>query len=113
MPRVTVHCGLTGSGGPPCVSTVDTEKPAAAPIYDWYLGGDQNWAVDREFGRRAEKLWPLIKPIARQNRAWMNRLVEAALGAGIRQFIDLGSGAPTDGGGGGVGNVHKLTSSAP
>jgi hypothetical protein len=56
MPRVTVHCGLTGSGGPPCVSTVDTEKPAAAPIYDWFLGGDQNWAVDREFGRRAEKL---------------------------------------------------------
>jgi hypothetical protein len=43
----------------------------------------------------------------------MNRPVEAALGAGIRQFIDLCSGAPTDGGGGGVGNVHQLTSSAP
>ncbi|HEV7980507.1 SAM-dependent methyltransferase [Amycolatopsis sp.] len=81
---------------------VDTEKPSAARIYDWYLGGDQNWAVDREFGRKAEQLWPLIKPIARHNRAWMNRVVEAALDAGIRQFLDLGSGVPT------VGNVHEI-----
>jgi O-methyltransferase involved in polyketide biosynthesis len=81
---------------------VDTEKPSAARIYDWYLGGDQNWAVDREFGRKAEQLWPLIKPTARHNRAWMNRVVEAALDAGIRQFLDLGSGVPT------VGNVHEI-----
>jgi hypothetical protein len=59
--------------------------------------------VDREFGRKAEQLWPLIKPIAPQNRAWMNKLVEAAtLDAGIRQFIDLCSGVPT------VGNVHEI-----
>jgi O-methyltransferase involved in polyketide biosynthesis len=87
---------------PTAPAGVDTEKPSAARIYDWYLGGDQNWAVDREFGRRVEQLWPLIKPIARQNRAWMNRVVEAALDAGIRQFVDLGSGVPT------VGNVHEI-----
>jgi hypothetical protein len=87
---------------PAAPAGVDIEKPSAARIYDWYLGGDQNWAVDREFGRKAEQLWPLIKPIARQNRAWMNRVVDAALRAGIRQFIDLGSGVPT------VGNVHEI-----
>jgi O-methyltransferase involved in polyketide biosynthesis len=81
---------------------VDVEKPSAARVYDWYLGGDQNWAVDREFGRRVEKVWPLIRPISRQNRAFMNRVVEAALDAGIRQFVDLGSGVPT------AGNVHEI-----
>ncbi|HEY2059560.1 MAG TPA: SAM-dependent methyltransferase [Amycolatopsis sp.] len=81
---------------------VDVEKPSAARVYDWYLGGDQNWAVDREFGRRVEKVWPLIRPISRQNRAFMNRVVEAALDVGIRQFVDLGSGVPT------AGNVHEI-----
>src|SRR5437764_1104658 len=80
---------------------VDVEKPSAARIYDWYLGGTQNWAVDREFGRRMEQQWPLVKPGARQNREFMNRAVRAALRAGIRQFIDLGSGVPTSG------NVHE------
>jgi O-methyltransferase involved in polyketide biosynthesis len=71
-------------------------------MYDWYLGGDQNWAVDREFGRQVEALWPQVRPVARQNRYFMNRVVRAALDAGIRQFIDLGSGVPT------VGNVHDV-----
>ncbi|WP_329070963.1 SAM-dependent methyltransferase [Amycolatopsis sp. NBC_01480] len=81
---------------------VDTEKPSAARIYDWFLGGNQNWAVDREFGRRAERQWSLVKPGARQNREFMNRVVQAALAAGIRQFVDLGSGVPT------AGNVHEI-----
>src|SRR5437764_3651877 len=81
---------------------VDTTKPSAARIYDWYLGGDHNWAVDREFGKRAVQLWPGMKAMARRNRAFMNRVVEAALDAGIRQFLDLGSGVPT------VGNVHEI-----
>ncbi len=81
---------------------VDTEKPSAARVYDWFLGGSHNWAVDREFGRRLEALWPLFRPVAQQNRAFMNRVVAAALDAGIRQFVDLGSGVPT------VGNVHEI-----
>jgi O-methyltransferase involved in polyketide biosynthesis len=87
---------------PPAPPGVDTDKPSAARIYDWYLGGTQNWAVDREFGKRAVEMWPGIRPIARLNRAFMNRVVEAALSAGIRQFLDLGSGVPT------VGNVHEI-----
>jgi hypothetical protein len=81
---------------------VDTDKPSAARVYDWYLGGNHHWAVDREFGRRVEKVWPLIRPISRQNRAFMNRVVTAAMEAGVRQFVDLGSGVPT------AGNVHEI-----
>jgi hypothetical protein len=81
---------------------VDLERPSAARIYDWYLGGDHNWAVDREFGRKIEELWPYTKQGSWDNRQFMNRAVRAALDAGIRQFIDLGSGVPT------VGNVHEV-----
>ncbi len=81
---------------------VDTEKPSAARIYDWYLGGTHNWAVDREFARKLEEQWRWVKPGARHNREFMNRVVRAALNAGIRQFIDLGSGVPT------AGNVHEI-----
>jgi hypothetical protein len=92
----------TDGTAPAAPAGVDIEKPSAARMYDWYLGGTQNWAVDREFGKQVEKQWPQIKPVARQNRAFMNRAVVAALDAGIRQFVDLGSGVPT------VGNVHEV-----
>jgi hypothetical protein len=81
---------------------VDTEKPSAARIYDWYLGGTHNWAVDREFGRKMAEQWRWVKPGSLHNREFMNRVVRAALKAGIRQFIDLGSGVPT------AGNVHEV-----
>jgi O-methyltransferase involved in polyketide biosynthesis len=81
---------------------VDTEKPSAARMYDWYLGGTQNWAVDREFGKQVLELFPQVKELSRQNRQFLGRAVRAALDAGIRQFLDLGSGVPT------VGNVHEI-----
>ncbi|WP_158880544.1 SAM-dependent methyltransferase [Amycolatopsis anabasis] len=87
---------------PDAPTGVDTEKPSAARMYDWYLGGTQNWAVDREFGKKVEQLFPLIKEVARQNRQFLGRVVKAALDAGIRQFLDIGSGVPT------VGNVHEV-----
>jgi O-methyltransferase involved in polyketide biosynthesis len=92
----------TDGSAPAAPAGVDIEKPSAARMYDWYLGGTQNWAVDREFGKQVEKQWSQVKPVARQNRAFMNRAVVAALDAGIRQFVDLGSGVPT------VGNVHEV-----
>src|SRR3954453_13321320 len=81
---------------------VDTEKPSAARMYDWYLGGTQNWAVDREFGKQVLELFPQVKELSRQNRQFLGGAVRAALDAGIRQFLDLGSGVPT------VGNVHEI-----
>ncbi len=92
----------SNTAAPVAPKGVDTEKPSAARVYDWFLGGSHNWAVDREFGRRLESLWPMFRPVAQQNRAFMNRVVAAALDAGIRQFVDLGSGVPT------VGNVHEI-----
>jgi O-methyltransferase involved in polyketide biosynthesis len=90
------------AAAPSAPEGIDIEKPSAARMYDWFLGGSQNWAVDREFGRRVVEIWPQIRPVAQQNRAFMNRAVKAALDAGIRQFVDLGSGVPT------VGNVHDI-----
>src|SRR5438067_9489970 len=91
---------------PPAPAGVDTDKPSVARTYDWFLGGTHNYAVDREFGRQVLSLFPLVQPIARSNRAWMNRVVRAAVDAGIRQFLDLGSGVPT------VGNVHEVVRDA-
>jgi SAM-dependent methyltransferase len=87
-------------------AVVDTTKPNAARMYDWYLGGAHNFQVDREFGRRVEAIWPNIKPVARHNRAFLQRVVQDSLNAGIRQFLDIGSGMPT------VGNVHEVSADA-
>src|SRR5262249_29868886 len=90
------------NGAPPAPDGVDLYKPSTARIYDWYLDGKQNWAVDREFGKKAVAEFPLIKPLARANRSYLGRVVGEALAAGITQFLDLGSGIPT------VGNVHEV-----
>jgi SAM-dependent methyltransferase len=87
-------------------ATVDTTKPNAARMYDWYLGGGHNFEVDRDFGRRVEAIWPNIKPVARHNRAFLQRVVRDSLDAGIRQFLDIGSGVPT------AGNVHEVCAHA-
>jgi hypothetical protein len=87
-------------------AVVDTTKPNAARMYDWYLGGGHNFEVDREFGRRVEAIWPNIKPVARHNRAFLQRVVRDSIDAGIRQFLDIGSGVPT------AGNVHEVAAAA-
>jgi O-methyltransferase involved in polyketide biosynthesis len=87
---------------PSAPSTMDVTRPSAARMYDWYLGGENNYAIDREFGERVVQLWPHVRGVARQNRDFMRRLVTNALDAGVRQFLDLGSGVPT------VGNVHEI-----
>jgi len=81
---------------------IEVDRPAAARIYDWYLGGTHNWAVDREFGKKIVELFPVMKNLAQQNREFLGRAVKAALDAGVRQFLDLGSGLPT------MGNVHEI-----
>ncbi|MEU3623546.1 methyltransferase [Amycolatopsis coloradensis] len=81
---------------------VDLERPNAARIYDWALGGTANWAVDREFGEQLVKAFPLIRSLARANRAFLGRAVRHCVAHGVHQFLDLGSGVPT------VGNVHEI-----
>ncbi|HWC78634.1 MAG TPA: SAM-dependent methyltransferase [Pseudonocardiaceae bacterium] len=93
---------MSGSSSqtPDAPEGVNLEQASAARIYDAYLGGTTNWAVDQMFADQAVREFPLIKPLARANRRFLGRVVREALDAGITQFLDLGSGVPT------VGNVH-------
>jgi O-methyltransferase involved in polyketide biosynthesis len=71
-------------------------------MYDWYLGGGTNYAIDREFGKQVLDVFPIVKPVALANRLLLQRFVRHLATQGVRQFVDLGSGVPT------VGNVHQI-----
>ncbi|MFD1048034.1 SAM-dependent methyltransferase, partial [Kibdelosporangium lantanae] len=81
---------------------IDTEKPSAARIYDYLLGGGHNFKADRAIADQVLRVQPNIREIALRNRAFMRRAVRFMLDEGVRQFLDLGSGIPT------VGNVHEI-----
>src|SRR5215475_12145571 len=85
---------------------IDTERPSAARMYDYYLGGSHNFAVDRELAEKLLAMLPEGVYIARANRAFLRRAVRHCAGQGIRQLIDIGSGIPT------VGNVHEVAQQA-
>jgi SAM-dependent methyltransferase len=86
----------------PTVSAVDPTKPSAARIYDYLLGGKDNFTVDREAAERVLTVAPDQRRLARANRAFLIRAVRRLADAGIRQFIDLGTGLPTSP------SVHEL-----
>jgi hypothetical protein len=76
---------------------VDVERPSAARVYDYLLGGLHNFTVDRDMADRLSHVLPELTTAARQNRAFLRRAVRFCLDAGVRQFIDLGAGIPTAG----------------
>jgi hypothetical protein len=80
----------------------DLERPSVARVYDWYLGGTANWAIDREFGKKVLSAFPLLRPIAIANRLFLHRVVRHLVSQGVRQFLDIGSGVPT------MGNTHSV-----
>jgi len=86
--------------------TVDPSRPSAARVYDCFLGGRHNFAVDREIAERAVELVPEIPRIMRANRDFLRRAVCFAAARGVHQFLDIGSGIPTEG------NVHEVARSA-
>jgi hypothetical protein len=81
---------------------VDLSKPNAARVYDYILGGANNFEVDREFAKQLQVVLPDAQALAQENRGFLRRSVAFLAAAGIRQFIDLGSGIPT------VGNTHEV-----
>jgi len=82
---------------------IDARTPNVARIYDYLLGGKDNFAADREAARRLIEAIPDVAEIARDNRSFLGRVVRyLATEGGIRQFLDLGSGLPTQA------NVHEL-----
>ncbi|MCU1644158.1 MAG: hypothetical protein JWN03_4433 [Nocardia sp.] len=82
--------------------TVDLDRPSAARVWDFYLGGSHNFQVDRAFAREAMAQMPDAPVIARENRAFLRRAVRFLTEQGTTQFIDIGSGIPT------VGSVHEV-----
>jgi hypothetical protein len=77
------------------VEQIDTSRPHPARMYDYYLGGKDNYEVDREAAQRVIDLFPDAIPGARANRAFMRRAVRFLAQSGIRQIIDIGTGIPT------------------
>src|SRR5258708_10225792 len=74
---------------------IDVTTANVARIYDYFLGGKDNFAVDRAAAERITAAMPLVPAIARQNRAFVCRAVRTlAQDYGIRQFIDVGAGLP-------------------
>lgn len=85
---------------------IDVERPSAARVYDYYLGGLHNFAADRAMAARAVADWPELPRIMQANRAFLRRAVRYLVAQGIDQFLDIGSGIPT------VGNVHEVAQAA-
>ncbi|HYS35933.1 MAG TPA: SAM-dependent methyltransferase, partial [Pseudonocardiaceae bacterium] len=93
--------GIAREAEPPPRDPAGPDVASAARVYDYLLGGGQNFAVDRWLAEQFLELEPDTRLIARHNRAFLGRAVRFLAGQGIRQFIDLGAG-PT------AGNVHEI-----
>lgn len=85
---------------------VDTSVAHSARMYDWWIGGKDNFAADRAMGAAFAQAIPSIRTMARENRNFLERVVRYLVDeAGIRQFLDIGTGIPTRP------NVHEIAQS--
>jgi S-adenosyl methyltransferase len=83
-----------------------TQMPStAARIYDYMLGGTHNFPADQEAARQLIEQFPVVPLAVRANRATLRRMVSYLSGIGVRQFLDVGSGMPTQS------NVHEVAHS--
>ncbi|MEP7024866.1 MAG: SAM-dependent methyltransferase [Actinomycetota bacterium] len=86
---------------------IDTTKPHSARVYDYYLNGKDHFAADRETALRAMESWGAVRTAVRENRAFLGRAVRYLVAeAGIRQFLDIGTGLPS------ANNVHEVAQAA-
>lgn len=82
---------------------IDISRPHSARMYDYYLGGKDNFAIDRETAEKALQSWPTGPIAARENRGFLARAVSYLVReAGIRQFLDIGTGLPS------ANNTHEV-----
>ena len=82
-----------------------TDVPHSARMYDYYLGGKDNFAADREAAEKVLQIFPDVAVGARANRRFLGRAVRFAAGMGIRQYVDIGTGIPT------AENTHEVAQS--
>jgi hypothetical protein len=86
---------------------IDSTKPHSARMYDYFLGGKDHFATDRETAQKAMASWPAVRTAVRENRAFLGRAVRYLVAeAGIRQFLDIGAGLPS------ANNVHEVAQQA-
>jgi hypothetical protein len=85
---------------------VDTRRANVARVYDYWLGGDHNFLADQDLGRAMAAIEPNVRAITQANRAFLGRAVRFLAASGIRQFLDIGSGIPTQA------NVHEVAQQA-
>ncbi|MER6693847.1 SAM-dependent methyltransferase [Streptomyces minutiscleroticus] len=81
---------------------IDTSRPHPARIYDYLLGGKDNYEVDRQAAERLASVAPEARIGVQANRAFMRRAVRHVVGSGVRQILDIGTGLPTSP------NVHEI-----
>lgn len=93
--------GLPGLPVPPLIDA-RLDRPTPARMYDYFLGGKDNFAVDREAAERVKQAIPNTYEIVWENRFFLQRAVRHLAGQGIDQYVDLGTGLPTQG------NVHEI-----
>jgi SAM-dependent methyltransferase len=85
---------------------IDVKRANVARVYDYWLGGNHNFLADQDLGRAMAAVEPNTRAIARANRAFLGRAVGFLARTGIGQFLDIGSGIPTEG------NVHEVAQQA-
>ncbi|MPY58675.1 SAM-dependent methyltransferase [Streptomyces spongiae] len=85
------------------LAKIDSTVPHSARIWNYWLGGKDNYPVDHEAGDAFRKIFPGITDLARDSRAFLGRAVRHLAGeAGVRQFLDIGTGLPT------ADNTHEI-----
>jgi hypothetical protein len=100
---LTSHEAPARGGGKAGPLPFDTSVAHQARMYDYVLGGKDNYAVDRAAAEELIKIWPEMAFTARANRAFLGRAVRyLAADAGMRQFLDIGTGIPT------ASNTHQV-----
>ncbi|MFF2076630.1 SAM-dependent methyltransferase [Kitasatospora sp. NPDC058162] len=90
------------SGGPAIAADLRPEVPHPARMYDYYLGGKDNFPADRAAAEKALAANPEFRATARANRGFLTRAVRCVAGLGVDQYLDIGTGIPT------AGNTHQI-----
>ena len=94
---------VSNEAGDSITNRIDETVPANARVWDRWLGGKDNFEVDRRVANQIATMFPLIPEVARADRAFLGRAVRfLARDAGIRQFLDIGTGLPA------ANNTHQV-----
>jgi SAM-dependent methyltransferase len=103
MPTPAVPDPGSGAAASAEAPGIDVSRAHSARMYDYYLGGKDHYAADRATAEKAMRSWRSVRTAVRENRAFLGRAVRhLAAEAGIRQFLDIGTGLPS------ANNVHEV-----